>query len=486
MATVMRRTPTPGLYEAVLQVLGGANSWTQPAAGPMAELVDHLTTDEAECLPRAVADVLPLLRGDRDRLRFAAEIAARLDLFEVAESVLRLAVLLDDRQLLLNAADLASNPAADPPVVQSLLEQARGDRPLRLRLDKTAVPDGTDEERLYEQCWPGARTSQSRFLLPPVTVFDTSLRADVLLRLAVAADRAGATVRRLEPEAEVPFWFGAETVLVCADATHQRVRGRYGHFPAAQIVVPEGSELPQDRLAQARLRRQVDAALGRRLLTLPVGDAQDIPVSLWSPDVFGAGVYSTREAGFLSGAKASSLSYLHRRGVLQPHIRGALRWKFSDVVAVRTWAYLKTVTPGRVSSNVVSALAAFEGSGDAIRIGVTTDGRVMADLGKGFEDVLTGQMALDLPVTDVDSAFRPFEVGGGSVPDLLHLSPNSTLLPTVLNGTPHLSGHRIAAKDLGSLDRAGGTGAITAAYPELSDAQFEDVVTLGHQLLDLV
>ena len=179
------------------------------------------------------------------------------------EAVLSLALSLDDRQLLLNAADLASNPAADPPVVQSLLEQARGDRPLRLRLDKTAVPDGTDEERLFEQCWPGARTSQSRLPLPPVTVFDTSLRADLLLRLAVAADRAGSVARRLGPEAEVPFWFGAETVLVCSEATRQRVSGRYGHFPAAQTVVPEGNELPQDRISQARLRRRVDAALGR-------------------------------------------------------------------------------------------------------------------------------------------------------------------------------------------------------------------------------
>ena len=481
----MVRTPTPGLYEAVLQVLGAANSWTQPAASPMAELVAHLSAAEAESLPLALADVLPLLRGDRARLRFAAEIAARLDLFEAAEAVLALATSLEDHQLLLNAADLSSNPAADPPVAQRILEQARSDRPIRIRLDATAVPQGADEERLYEQYWPGARAHRARFPLPPVAVFDTSLRADVLLRLAVAADRAGAAVRRLDPGAEVPFWFGAETVLVCAEATRRRVRSRYGYFPEAQIVVPEGNELPQDRLAEARLRRRVDAALGRRLLTLPVEDAQDLPVSLWSPDVFGAGVYSTREAGFLSGAKASSLSYLHKRGVLQPHITGALRWRFSDVVAVRTWAYLKAITPGRVSSKVVGALAAFEGSGDAVRLGVTTDGRVMADLGKGFEDVLTGQMALDLPVTDVDSAFRPFEVGGGSVPDLLHLSPNSTLLPTVLNGTPHLSGHRIAAKDLGSLDRAGGAPAIADAYPELEDVQLEDVVTLGHQLLEL-
>lgn len=486
MATVMRQTPTPGLYEAVLQVLGGANSWTQPAAGPMAELVDHLTTDEAECLPRAVADVLPLLRGDRDRLRFAAEIAARLDLFEAAESVLKLAVALDDRQLLLNAADLASNPAATPSLVQRIREDARADRPIQIRLDATAVPVGTDEERLYELCWPGNRAGPPRFALPPVVVLDTSLRADLLLRFAVFADNAGATIRRLDREAEVPFWFGAETVLVCKEATRRRIRGRYAQFPETQFVVPDGDELPQSPAADARLWRRLDAALGRQLLWHSVDDVQGPPVSLWSPDVFGAGVYSTREAGFLSGAKASSLSYLHRRGVLQPHVTGALRWRFSDVVAVRTWAYLKAITPGHVSSEVVGALAAFEGDDDAVSLGVTTDGRVMADLGDGFADVLTGERVFDLPVTDIDSAFRPFRVGGGNAPDLLHASPNSTLLPTVLNGTPHLRGHRIAAKDLASLDRAGGTPAILAAYPELQATQFDDVLALGHRMLELV
>lgn len=269
----MRRIPTPGLYEAVLQVLGGANSWTQPAAGPMAELVDHLTADEAECLPRAVADVLPLLRGDRDRLRFAAEIAARLDLFEAAESVLRLAVSLDDRQLLLNAADLASNPAASASLVQRIREDARADRPIQIRLDATAVPAGTDEERLYELCWPGNRARPPRFPLPPVVVLDASLRADLLLRFAVLANNAGATIRRLDREAEVPFWFGAETVLVCKEATRRRVRGRYAHFPETQFVVPEGDELPQDPAADARLWRRLDAALGRQLLPPDDADA---------------------------------------------------------------------------------------------------------------------------------------------------------------------------------------------------------------------
>lgn len=265
MATVT--PPTSGLYEAVLQVLGNANSWTQSAAEPMEDLVEHLTASEAKSLPEAISGVLPLLRHDLDRLRFAAEIAAKFDFFEAAGTVLDLAIALGDRQLMLSAADLSVNPAVS-----------------------------------------------------------ASLRQRIL-------DRAG---------------------------------------------------------------------------------------------------------------------------------------------------------EDRVSSRVVSSLAAFDGGSDVVKFGVTADGTVMVDRGKGFEDVLTGQMALDFPVTDVDAAFRPFDVGGGNAPGLPHASPNSTLNPIILNGTPHLTGKRIAAKDLASLDRAGGSKAIIAAYPELADESIDDVVEIGHRLLAAV
>lgn len=478
--------PTPGLYEAVLQVLGGANSWTQPAAEPMAQLVEHLTAAEAESLPEAISGVLPLLRGDLDRLRLAAEIAARLDLFEVADTVFVLAAALDDPQLILNAADLSANPAASASFRQRILDGTAEDRPIRIRLDAATVPRGVDEERLYDLCWPGNRTDPPRHPLPPVVVLDTSLRADLLLKHAVQLDRAGATVRRLDPAAEVPFWFGPETALVCASSTRSRVRSRYPQFPEAQIIVPTGDELPADHAGEAQMLRRLNDVLSGALRTHARDDTQALPIDLWAPDVFRAGVYSTREAAFLAGTKASVLGYLRGRELLHPSGSAVLRWRFSDVVAVRTWAYLKASTPSRVSSRVVSSVAAFEGSRDVVKLGVTADGSVMVDRGKGFEDVLTGQMALDLPVTDVDEAFRPFDIGGGRAPALPHASPNSVVNPIILNGTPHLIGKRIAAKDLAHLDRAGGNKAIIAAYPELDGTPFDDVVEIGRRLLAVV
>ena len=76
--------PSPGLYAAVLRALRSTAPWSQPTSSVMSALVTHLTAEEAESLPEAIAGVLPMLRQDRERLRFAAEIAVRLDLFEVA------------------------------------------------------------------------------------------------------------------------------------------------------------------------------------------------------------------------------------------------------------------------------------------------------------------------------------------------------------------------------------------------------------------
>ena len=201
--------PTPGLYEAALQILGNANSWTQSAVDPMAELVEHLTAEEATMLPSALARVLPLLHGDLERLRFAVEIAARFDLFETAEAIVELAAANRDRQLLLHAAELAANPAVDSSLRQRILDLAEGDRLIRIRLDASTVPGNVDEERLYDQCWPGHRSRPPRFPLPPVVVLDTRLRADLLLRHAVQLGRVGSTVRRYDPAATAPDWFGS-------------------------------------------------------------------------------------------------------------------------------------------------------------------------------------------------------------------------------------------------------------------------------------
>ena len=158
-------------------------------------------------------------------------------------------------------------------------------------------------------------------------------------------------------------------------------------------------------------------------------------------------------------------------------------WAFGDLVAVRTWRYLKTQSKRRVNSDVIPALARFAGDPQAVRVGATSDGHVLVDRGEGWVDIRAGEQLLDIPITDLDDAFRPFSLGGRQAPDLLHASENTRLHPGVLHGAPHLKDHRITARALATLDDRGGDQAIMAAYPELEGVSITDTVSVGHQLV---
>ena len=108
---------------------------------------------------------------------------------------------------------------------------------------------------------------------------------------------------------------------------------------------------------------------------------------------------------------------------------------------------------------------------------------MLVDRGDGWVDVETGQTHFDLPLTDIDDVFRPFDYGGGTTIDLLQASPNTRLNPTVLHGTPYLHGHRISAKALAGLFRHGGYPAITETYAELEGVVVDDTVSVGLDFL---
>ena len=299
------------------------------------------------------------------------------------------------------------------------------------------------------QCWPGARSTGSRFALALAAVLDQALDALAALRLSVRLDAAGASVRRLARRAEVPPWFGPETVLVCHPATRSRVLSQFPRFSERQILL---GEIPLDDGEMSGLLRRINAALdGPRRLELHASGS-DVEPAVWDPDVFTAGVYPTREAAFLAGAATSSLNYLpNRRRFLVPReFVGGRCWNLRDVVAVRTWRYLKSQTPRRVSSEVVNALARFAGDSEAVQLGATSEGDVLVNRGTGWVNVVTGQSALNLEITELDAVFRPFEFGAGTAIGLLQASTNTRLYPTKLNGTPHLEGHRISAEALAS------------------------------------
>lgn len=475
-------TPTPGLYAAVLEMLRSADPWSAPLASVLSPLAEHLTSDEAAALPQAIAHVLPLLRGDRERLRFAAEAATRLDYFETAATVADLAVELDDRDLLLEAAALCGNPAVASGIRERVARAVGDDRPGRIRMDSKMTPRTALEKRLYFQCWPGATDFEHSGGVAPTVVLDTRHDPLAVLRLSVRLDQAGAALRRLAADVTIPLWLGSRTVVVCLPSTRTRVLGAYPKFPERQIITDEDWAEPR-RLDT--LMRQIKAALDGSLELPRSRLAGQLDEPVWQPEVFTAGVYPTKDAAFLTGVSASSMYSLRKRGVVSPRELSGICWNFREVVAMRTWKFMSKQSGHPISGNVLPALVRFAGDADAIRIGVTSEGDVLAQHGEEWVNVDSGQATLPLDITDFDDVFRPFDYGGGTVPDLLRASTNTRLHPTVLSGTPHLDGHRISAKALARVDAQYRPEAIELAYPELRDIAYHDTLAVGLRMLGL-
>ena len=447
----------------------------------MTDLLDGLNTSHAESLPMAIGGVLPLLRGDPERLRFAAELASRLGFFETAGVLTDLAIATGDRRLLLTAATLCGNPAVESSIRGRIADFSDNDAAVLIRLYPDHAPTTADEQLLHKQCWPGARRDDTPLPLDPVVVLDHGFDALPSLRFAISLDQAGAVVRRLAPDSEIPMWFGSQTVLVCRPRTRTRVLSAYPRFPEAQIIT---ESLPEDDRQLGLLMRRIDAQLPDPQKLRFSEFRVEISENLWDPEVFMAGVYSTKEVAFLSGSLRSPLDRLRQHGLLIPLSSDPIRWAFRDLVAFRTWSYLKSVSPRRVSTSVVPALAGFAGDRKAVKLGVTSKGDVLVDRGDGWANVKTGQQPLSgMEITDVADAFRPFLYGAGVAPALPNVGPNTPMHPTVLHGTPHLKGHRISAKSLAALDRRKGRKAILSAYPELENVAFGETVGFGYRLL---
>ena len=473
--------PSPALYTAILRVLNSADPRSRSMVSNLTDLVDQLTTDESECFPQALGGVLPLLMGDLERMRFAANLAARLDFYEVTGTLAKLAATTGDRELLVAAATLCGNPAVERSLKVRISDLVGDDPAGKIRFDQHTVPVTADQERLYLQCWPGARTRETSFALAPVVVLDQGLDARMSLRLALRLKRARAVVRRLAQDSEVPYWFGAHTVLVSLHQARRRVLRQYPDFPEGHILI---GDLPENERQMGSLFRKINVIFspskGLRLDEI----SPETSTNLWDPAVFTAGVYKTREAAFLSGCPRSSVDYLRRRKLLTPLPSSqATRWAFRDVVAVRTWRYLNSVAKQRVSSAVVPALSAYAGDSQAVRLGVMSNGKVHVDYGNGWKDVVTGQGQLDVNITDIDKTFQPFRYGGGTALSLLNASENTVLNPTILRGAPRLRGHRVSAKALAGLYQRGGRDKILWAYPELESSRFDDTVGIGLRLM---
>jgi hypothetical protein len=460
-----------------------ADPYETSAPDALASFAFELKSAEAAVFPGALAGVLPLLHGDLDRTRFAVELASLLDLWEIAGEVAEIAVSRRDPDLILAASSLCGTAGLNGARADRLLGALSGAPELRraaeIRLRPEAQPQTADEHLLFLQRWPGFRTRGDQSPAAPVVVLDSALDAAEMLTLAIELLRAGASVRRLPPT-NPPNWFGPDTVLVCAARTRTRVLSAYPGFQESHLFT--APQLGSDQGVAVLLRR-INAVLpSQRRLRL--GELRtELATSVWDPDVYGLGVYETREASFLTAAPTSAMYRLAKQGLLEPRCFGVYMWAFRDLVALRTWHYLKSQSAKRISSGIIPLLARFSGDTKVVRLGATSDGHVLADRGSGWEDIVSGAQVMDLPVEDVDDAFRPFSLGGRRAPDLLAASQHTRLHPAILHGAPYRRGYRITAASLASLEKRNGYAAITAAYPQLEGVDVSDTVEVGRQLL---
>lgn len=479
MATV--EVPSPGFFAAVLHAIRSTDPREDTLSGAWAKFIDWLSNRMAQQLPAAISGILPLLRNDLDRLRFTAETLVRFDMFEAAEALTSLAIDIGDGDILLSAASLCGHPGVSPSLKKRVSELHSDDRWIQIRIYDHTTPSNEDERLLYEQCWPGARSADSPPYLPPVVILDTSLEPKISLDLTVRLVNAGSVVRRIGIDHPIPQWFGPHTVLICRPPLHARIASKCPKFLGRQVIVNPKLENERD---YALLLKQTNAILPSKARLRAATPETTVHSNLWDPDVYRLGVYKTGEAAFLTSAPRNSLYRLAKQGLLRPRHTDTITWTFSDLVAVRTWRYLRTQSMKPIKPDIVSSLAKFAGNSEAVKIGVTSSGDILADQGNGWEDIKTKDRPLDIPITDIDDVFRPFDLGRYHTPHLLHANETTQLHPAILHGAPHLKGHRIPALNLAQLDYRGGQPAIFGAYPELKEVSIYDTISIGHQLMN--
>lgn len=245
--------PSVGAYASVFEAIRRYRPHQDSLYNVLKNFVDGIEDAEASVLPKSIVDIMPLLKPDIHRLRFAADILARLDLYESTGSLLAMAIETRDRQLMMAAASLAGNPAVDSSLRDRIKTYSSDDRMVTIRLSPDVVPSSEHEKMLYLQCWPGGRTADMPLQFAPVVVLDVSLPPASSLKLSTILEGAGAVVRRLDTSAPLPHWFGYQTALVCKPENADIVRSKYPRFASNQIftdALPSRSDKLIQRIAK--------------------------------------------------------------------------------------------------------------------------------------------------------------------------------------------------------------------------------------------
>lgn len=451
----------------------------------------NLPASEAPLLPTSLARVLPLLTANPERLRLAVDLAVAFDLFEAAGAAVSVAQRSRDSQVALSAAALCGNPGVPQEIVDAARDFGRGleltepqTRALELRLSPEFSAIGELEAELKISLWPGESivpSGERRWVAfdqlgQPSNSYWTLL-GDIYER--------GLNIRRIpdHPSRQPSLsWIGPDVVVVTwLNDIVSRLKDSMDFDIRLLLKSPA--------LNSERVRKQ----LLRKLEQL-VGVAQPGPdwlvettVTLeepMHPSVFHRGAFDSVEMAFLGGGKRSRLDgvageVLNPRRI--PHTRERI-WTFDQLVAYRIWHFFEPETSRRSARSLLESLHKKARSVNSHVVAVTSSGSLLVRKGDDFIDSETGQSVFR-DIVAIDKVFRPFELGGGHVPDLLTPSLHTTVHPSRLGGTPALLDHRISARSIASINEQRGWEAVTETYPNIPTDLLEDAAETGRALL---
>ena len=463
-----------------------------PILSAWRRMTDHLRSDEAVQLPGAVAAVTPLLLEDPDRLRLALDLITTFDLVEVLPTLLRLVAESSQAQILLAAASLSTNPAADPDAGGVVRSAAIGSgasrmesRALAIRLDPGETPSTDLEALLRAQSWPGGRSSEEGVAVAPRILLDESTGPqDFRWRFAGDLYEAGAAVRRLPAvwkRQPSPAWLGNSAIVVTwTNAAVARLRQADPRITLSQFIMAAQPESPASRMKLLSQVAQHPRIIGR--LRLPGRPESEASIDPLRPDLYKLGSFDTREMLFLAGVSRPVMQRV--RDELRPRVvRAVPYWSFNQLVGLRTWQFFRARADShRFPTTVLKALVEFAGATQPTRVGVTGAGEVLVESDGRFVDWLSGQEAM-APFVLLDEVFQPVELGEGRIPSLLDPSLFTRVHPAILGGTPRIVGFRISARAVAGMVEEHGDIAVRQAYPDLTDSQIADAAQLGGELL---
>ncbi len=459
---------------------------------PLADIMSGLDATEADLFGRSYGQAMGVLSVDGARWRQATDLAVRLDLYEVVDSLLTQLASNQDPHQLANLVVLAQNPAVSAGTYERVI-RAAGEAHLpsalkrynEIRVSPRAKPQTDLEAALDAQVWPG-KVSETALgsVAPLVYIAELDAPMDKVLNIASQLAAVGARVRRIPAfwDHDVPAeWLSSMyPVIAWSGLAKAQLRQRFSHFEARIIPAPAdwASQLTIPRLLvniQQAMPREVNLRLA------PIWEVTETPA--FSSATLSLGAFDSYEMAYLGAASRSVLSRISK-DALRPIEADVHRWAFDQLVALRIFQAFKIRTgkPFRGDAALIlRSLNEIAHASETERVGLDSNGEIVRERAGEYFNMRTGQEVFE-QILLMDDAFKPISLGGTTVPDLLRPERTVIVHPATLAGTPTVIGRRISVRAIAQMAAIAPDLVVPSAYPELSGAEISDALRVGRRI----